>query len=208
MTAPARRDADQISELGGFPGCSLTPTGLVFDGDLPDFDQWRHIGFVLGRVRNATQWAIGDWLLAGETLFGELAAQAVEETGLKKDTLLQFVRVARNVQASRRRPTISWSHHQAAAALDPAEQDRLLSIAEDKRLSLEEFRGLLREAPARRLAVENRPPAAEIVELVWSIGQTLLRAARDEGDGTAVVPAAVLVRLANALGVDWPEEPS
>lgn len=176
----------------------LTPTGLSIRDRIP-FDEWEEIGRRLGKFRDLTAWALGDWLLYGEQTFGHEAAQAVEATGRKKDTLLQYVRVARQVPPSRRKPDVPWSHHQAVAALDSGEQDRLLGLADEQRLSLEEFRGVIRDSPARRLAGKDRRPDDAVVELVFRIARSILEAARPLSARERTVPVDLLDRLANAL---------
>ena len=187
----------------GITGVESTPTGLKFTATLP-FETWQEIGFLLGTARDWTAFALGDWLCFGESVYGELAAQGVEATGRTKATLLEYVRVARQVPPSRRRSTLSWSHHQAVAALEPRDQDNLLVRAETDRLSLEEFRALVRDdARPRRLGDFRSRPSNEVVELVWTVAESLLHAARPLTPAEAVVPSATLDRLANALGLDW-----
>src|SRR5690242_6219676 len=106
----------------------LTPTGLTL-GDA-DFDTWQEIGSRLGRLRDLTAWALGDWLLWGEGRYGEDAAQAVEATGRSKATLLEYVRVARQIPTERRRSCSSFTHHQVVASMAPDEQAAWLDRSE------------------------------------------------------------------------------
>jgi hypothetical protein len=192
-----------VSDFALSVSTKLTPTGLAIGAQL-DFDEWENVGYLLGKVRDATAFALGDWLLWGEGMFGELAAQGIEATGRSKATLLEYVRVARQVQPSRRRRSLSWSHHQAVASREPDEQERLLGLADEHGWSREEFRGALQADTPSRLGEGKRPPAPEIVELVFEIGRAVLRAATPRGHGEASIPADLLDRLANALGTEWP----
>lgn len=46
---------------------------------------------------------------------------------------------------SRRRDNLTWTHHYEVAPLEPAEQDRLLALAEEKGWSVRELRKATRE---------------------------------------------------------------
>ncbi|KKK78867.1 hypothetical protein LCGC14_2839210, partial [marine sediment metagenome] len=41
------------------------------------FDEWMKVGRTLSDMANSTPWWVGDWLLAGEQKFGELASQGL-----------------------------------------------------------------------------------------------------------------------------------
>ena len=108
---------------------ALTSTSLHLDPDT-DYDHWAALGAMLGRLTHASCWLIGDWLDFGERVYGEKYAQAVEETGLAPQTLMNYASVARRIPPSRRRATLPYSSHAVVAALEPAEQERLLALAE------------------------------------------------------------------------------
>lgn len=190
-----------MSEIALSASTKLTATGLAIGAEL-DFDEWENVGYVLGRVRDATAFALGDWLLWGEGMFGELAYQAVEATGRQPDTLREYVRVARNVPVSRRRPSLSFTHHQLVASRPPEEQDRWLDIAVERGLSVPSMRGHLHEPALLARRTESRPDA-KIVELVFRVGRALCKAATPTGAGEATVPADLLDRFANALDTEW-----
>ena len=143
----------------GVEGVESTRTGLRFhDPNLP-YEAWEHIGFELGAVRDWSAWAIGDWMLAGEALYGEERVdQGIEVTGRSKVTLLEYERVARKVPPSRRRESLSFTHHQLVAARPAAEQGRCLDEAEANHWSVEEFRGMLE---GDRRALSTRRDEAE-----------------------------------------------
>lgn len=123
-------------EVGLFnlPGCHFTETGLDIE-DFVTYDQWLHIGTVLGRTTRAVQWWVGDWLAHGEHKWGEKYAQGEARTGIDEKTLQNYNFVSRGVQNSRRRENLSWSHHREIASLPPADQDRLLDKAQTEKWS-------------------------------------------------------------------------
>ena len=56
----------------------ISSTALVIDQpDLP-YERYEAVGVLLGRFGSAIKFWIGDWLLYGEAIYGERAAQASE----------------------------------------------------------------------------------------------------------------------------------
>jgi hypothetical protein len=128
---PARRDADLVLRQGGWSS----------------FEDWRAEAPRIRRLANGFQWAVAKWVLWGEGRYGERYAQAVHETGLAEQTVLNILSVYRAFPDSRQREALSWSHHAALTALPAAEQDRLLDLAEKEALSVTALR---REAAGAR----------------------------------------------------------
>ena len=116
MTVPAIRDW-----FGGMVGVLVDATGLTVPDDLA-YEDWEKIGFHLGVLSDVVKWALADWIIAGEQLYGERAAQGVEITGRSKTTILEYARVARKVPRERRRD-LPFTHHQILAARPAVEQD-------------------------------------------------------------------------------------
>ena len=108
----------------------LRPTELALPHSLP-FESWQTLGSVLGAIRGAIQWWVGDWLNFGEDHYGEAHAQAMEATGLKFEAVSNWAWVARSVPPERRRAALSWSVHRTVAKLEPPEQERWLAKAEE-----------------------------------------------------------------------------
>lgn len=124
--------------------------------------QWREIGRQLARIGGAHQWWIGDWLLAGDHRYGVKFTDAVEllaEAGMRcqQITLKNCQWVASSVDKSRRRDSLSWSHHEEVASFDePAVQDRWLDKAEKHEWTREELRAAIRDA--RQKAANEQGP--------------------------------------------------
>ena len=123
---------------------AFSPTGLDLSRVEMDYDRWEAVGRYLGRLRDATAWALGDWLRYGEATFGERYAQGVEATGRSEQTLMNYRSVARAVPPSRRNAALSWSHHRAVVKLDPADQRQWLDRAEEGGWSVAELTDKLR----------------------------------------------------------------
>ena len=125
---------------------------VVRQGGWASWEDWRAEAPTIKRVANHFQWAVARWVLWGEARYGERYAQAVHETGLAEQTILNILSVYRAFPDSRQRETLSFAHHATVAALPPAEQDRLLDLAERSSLSVTALRrevaGLHPRAPA------------------------------------------------------------
>ena len=112
---------------------SITPTALrLRDPDLP-FETYEDIGLMLGTLRDATAWWVGDWLVFGEGAYGERAAQAALVLQREPHTLTTYARVSMYVLPSRRRVNLSWTHHRHVASLPPDAQTVWLKAAEAQR---------------------------------------------------------------------------
>ena len=117
----------------------LAETGLIVDGD-PTYEEWEDCGEFLKQAEKAVQFWIGDWLNYGERKWGEMYAQAVEETGYDEGTLRNYKYVAGAIDLSLRNDKLSFQHHIAVAPLPPEQQKNLLEKAADEGMSYRELR--------------------------------------------------------------------
>lgn len=138
---------ESIAPAGPVPGgVSLGETGLTVTTEL-DFDDWQRLGATLHRIEQSVQWWVGDWLNYGAAAYGEKYAQAVDVTGTAFSTLQNYAWVSKQIEPSRRRPALSWSHHREVAGLDPTGQDRWLAAAETEGWSKGQLERELRLTP-------------------------------------------------------------
>jgi hypothetical protein len=128
----------------------LTPLGLAVYGE-PSITEWVVFGRELFERRSAVQWTIGDWLNYGEARqdWGEKYDQALGGFEYDYDYLRNMAWVAKSVPSSRRRVTVSWSHHQVVAALPPGEQVAWLEQAEKNKWDRDTFREKVKPKPNR-----------------------------------------------------------
>lgn len=131
--------------------------GLELPADL-SFEQWSGIGSALQDVNRSLMWWIGDWLRYGERRWGEMYAQAVEETGKAYDTVRAAKWVAEQFSDDdgspdfvRRRTNLSWAHHREVAGLSREEQDELLDDAERNTWGHKELRAEISRRKARAI---------------------------------------------------------
>jgi len=119
--------SDTLAELAS--EYEFTPAGLHIPPGLP-FADWEALGRRLVVMHDAIQWAIADWLAYGEREYGEQYAQAIDVLGLSYQTLANYAWVGRAFESSRRRESLTFSHHAEVAGLPTEAQDALLSEAE------------------------------------------------------------------------------
>jgi hypothetical protein len=111
----------------------LTPKGLR---QLPvmDIEEYLVLGRTIGLMRQGIQWAIGDFLIAGEQQYGEMYAQAIDLFDLSYDRLKNYVYVCRAFPTEKsRQRDCSFSVYEEFAPVankDPVRAEQLLAIAE------------------------------------------------------------------------------
>ena len=76
-------------------------------------------------------WEIGDLLNEGEASYGEMYAQAADETGLGKQTLMNTKWVANAIPVELRQEGLSFSLHKEVAGLEHKYQKPILGLAVD-----------------------------------------------------------------------------
>lgn len=139
---------------------SATPTSLELPEGL-SFDRYESLGRFLGEISRRSRWYIGDWILYGERTFEEKYAQAMEATGLSKESLRRYAWICQRITPSRRREGVPIGVHGIVASLPPREQRRWLALAEREQLSEPELRARLRDAEAIEGRAREVPAATK-----------------------------------------------
>jgi hypothetical protein len=127
---------------------TVTATGLAMSRDM-GFDEWLALGDTLKQMDRAVQWWIGDWLNQGEQRYGDMYAQAVDETDAAYGTLRNYKYVASAIELSRRRDNLSFGVHQVIAALPPIERDLVLKLAAAENWTVREARQAIADRTGR-----------------------------------------------------------
>jgi hypothetical protein len=127
---------------------ALTATSWSPSAELPVAD-WIEQGRWLGAVGRASGWWMGDWIRYGNARYGEKYGQAARLTGYDCQSLMNMAYVAGRYEVSRRRESLSFSHHAELAALPPRDQELWLDRVEAGALSVRALRLELREARKR-----------------------------------------------------------
>lgn len=193
---------------------AITETSLEIAGDV-SFDRWEALGAYFGRVKKGLDWWIGDWMLFGESTYGEDSAQAVESTtaerydvveattGIAHQTLKNLVWICRSVPPSRRRAELPVAVHAEVAKLEPEEQKMWLGRCVDGGWSRSRLREEIRaggdgdgggDGGGRGPESLTHAEALEVAaRVVWQTGQPA-------EDGATIVPAESWAQLGAALG--------
>lgn len=115
----------------------------------PNWEEFDVSGFVLGRMSGSIPFWIGDYVERGEELFSEKFSQALIHFGDRNyQTIANYASVCRRVPARyrnkpHRRDELSFSHHDAVAALTHAKQSYWLQRAVDEEISSKDLRALV-----------------------------------------------------------------
>jgi N6-adenosine-specific RNA methylase IME4 len=149
---------DQFLSL---PGFRVTATAVVPEGD-PTFEQWEQAVQITIAAHERTHWMLGDLWLYGDRRYGERASQVLDPKSFAYGTLSNDAWIARKVESSRRRESLSFAHHQVVAPLEPEQQDLFLDLAEEKELTREELRDEIR-AWKQRVADEKAGPLPDSI---------------------------------------------
>src|SRR5687768_3997103 len=89
----------------GLTSKSWSPRGA------PTVADWVRLGRGLGALGRASGWWIGDWLRYGNARYGERYGAAARITGYDVQSLMNMAYVAGRFEVSRRRESLSFSHH-------------------------------------------------------------------------------------------------
>jgi hypothetical protein len=146
MTADAIAHQDEHEQVLVATAPEYGDTYLVLPPEwaqLPEqerYDNWHSLLKTLGKLSRSSSFWLGDAILYGEEALPEMYSQAVEDTGLARQTLINYVHVCRSVPAARRRAELSFGHHEAVTMLQPGEQEAWLQAAIDNQWSRQSLR--------------------------------------------------------------------
>jgi hypothetical protein len=156
------------------PSVTESPVGLSLPGDLTDA-AWTEFAQHYAARRRAASWALADLILHAERKSGDQYNWATQTAGIAYGTAANLASAARAFELSRRRESLSISHHVSVAALAVDDQDRLLDAAERERWTRirlrQEVTALVgRRKPASRTVsvhVERAPskPSTMVVQI-------------------------------------------
>jgi hypothetical protein len=180
---------------------ALTSTALTLDPETR-YETWEAIGGLIGGLNRSVAWLAGDWAEHGERAYGEKYAQAVDETGLAPQTLMNYASVCRRVPPERRRASLPFSSHAVVAKLPAREQERWLKRAEKEGWTRREL-----EAQVKGETPEVATTIRDLASAVWLAAQPMygpisrdgMTHAGEAGQTGYFVPAEPMKALGDAL---------
>ena len=129
----------------------ITPVGIDIRRT-PSIEEFEKYMAGVNTAKKSWQWWLAELIDFGLKEWGDQIYQIVPPD-ISEKTILNVLAVHRNVPKSRRRKTLSFSHHAEVSSLEPEDQDKYLSKAYQKQLSVSELRGIIREE------VKKLPPS-------------------------------------------------
>jgi hypothetical protein len=189
-------------------GVQLHKSGLLFTRE-QSLGMWEKLGANLLSFADSSAWWIADWLVYGESTFRDRYVEAIKRTSLSYQTLRNYTWAARRFPLSRRRHSLSFSHHLEVAGLEQPQQDYWLRKAEELGWSRNKLRGQVRSSqlvhqgesePPDSLGAEAAP-TARLLRLQLSAEDltTLERAASTAGEPVETWATEMLRRAAAEL---------
>jgi len=147
-------------ELFGSGLVEMSRTGLLIAAESEQEFPIEKFGMLmkfLNEITEATPWAVGDAINAGETLYGQRASQyadAATLTGYSEKYIGQIAFTCANIRPEDRDGEVPFALHRVVTKFKPAEQRRLLKKAHTKEgiMTLREFQDLVREEEKKTAA--------------------------------------------------------
>lgn len=135
--------AERTLNIPGVP-VKFTTVAAIVPANI-SFLNWERTWAAVGGVRESSKWWQGDLLLVGELRYKEKYSQALDQTSAEYGTLRNIAYVAGKFTPERRRPELTWSHHQAAAGVPAEVADTILGQAAEMDWSVAQVRMAVRE---------------------------------------------------------------
>ena len=108
------------------------------------FDQYQKIGRTFQQIQRSLAFWMGDWMNYGEQKFGDIAMQAVEDTGKSVETLIKWKAVAFRVRREIRVKELGWTHHFYVCYTPEDQRGPLLQMALNVGLTSRELKDVVK----------------------------------------------------------------
>jgi hypothetical protein len=176
-----------ILDPGKFQFYSVSEHGIQFNPGTPQ-GTWLDVVHQLTtmfesshRLHIRVMFLLGDALTFGEAAYGEEFAQAIDLTRkvlqLSEKTIKNASWICSSIDPSLRRETLTFSHHEVVAPLEPEEQSEFLDQAESENLTVSALRKIIKERHPTTSRGEERVSSVNLRSV-----QGLLIACRRAGE--------------------------
>jgi len=178
---------------------AVQTNGLVINNAL-SYEEWVDCGSQLIGMKDAIQWALGDWMMYGETMgWADRYAQAMDETRYSYNYISNCTWVARQFESDRRRVgRLSWSHHRVVAGLERVDQAYWLDFAERNQLSRDQLRMVIKDS-AETPAPSNEDDEPPLVRAICEAVPVITIMVSNNGGHTAQVTFDMPIDTADAI---------
>ncbi|RLD64000.1 MAG: hypothetical protein DRI84_09090, partial [Bacteroidetes bacterium] len=122
----------------------ISDKGIKITGELSE-NEWFEALSYCNNMSEKIQWVIGELLIYGEKKKYRKYEEMIASSNYKYQTLRNIKSVTERVELSRRQDSLTFSHHQEVAKLEPEKQKEFLDRASDERLSVRELRSEIRK---------------------------------------------------------------
>ena len=156
--------------------------------------------FQLQSMEKCVRWWLGDAIAAADKRHGA-AKKAAQLAGISHGSARDCSSLSEKFEVSRRRDTLSWSHHREVASLEPDDQDKFLDYAEEQKLSKQALRT---EVQAHKAAIaveveevkEEAPRVPEFSPLVkpsdnWNFTRVEYGRIDESGESHGYIPGEI-----------------
>ena len=161
-----------IIDPGQFQFYSVSEHGIQFKPGTPQ-DTWLGVVHQLTtmfesshRLHVRVMFLLGDALTFGEAAYGEEFAQAIDLTRkvlqLSEKSIKNASWICSSIAPSLRRETLTFSHHEVVAPLEPDEQSEFLDQAESENLTVSALRKVIKERHPTTIRGEERAVHADL----------------------------------------------
>jgi hypothetical protein len=161
-----------ILDQGQYNHFTVSEHGIQFKPGTPQ-DTWLDVVHQLTtmfesshRLHVRVMFLLGDALTFGESAYGEEFAQAIDMTRkvlqLSEKSIKNAAWICSSIAPSLRRETLTFSHHEVVAPLDPKEQSEFLDQAESENLTVSALRKIIKERHPTTSRGQERAASADL----------------------------------------------
>jgi len=132
------------------------------------FTEWKKLGASITQLQESSLFWLGDWLNAGQRIYGTKYREALTVLGDKYEyqSLVNIAYICNNVQPELRRRELTYSHHREVCKLSPDKQRDWLERAVEEEWSVSELRRHIRGAAELRASTKRAPESVGIGAVV------------------------------------------
>lgn len=129
----------------------------LYEPEKISYEDYLEMGRLFGVANRQLQWVIGDWLNLVEEIFPDRYSQAIEVTGLAKQTLMNRASICGRIPEERRREGLHFSVHAVVAYMEPRERERWLNATVKNDWDRETLVEHIRHEKQKKLSAVGEP---------------------------------------------------